>query len=49
MTDSWGGFDNSKKRIMEATDIAKMVYAAAQLSPQACVEDILIRPLLGDL
>jgi short-subunit dehydrogenase len=49
MTGSWGGFDNSKKRIMEASDIAKMVYAAAQLSPQACVEDILIRPLLGDL
>lgn len=49
MTDSWEGFDNSKKRIMEAADIAKMVHAAAQLSPQACVEEILIRPQLGDL
>ena len=49
MTDSWAGFDNSKKRIMEATDIAKMVYASSQLSPQACVEDIVIRPQLGDL
>ncbi|MFN8289116.1 MAG: SDR family oxidoreductase [Chitinophagaceae bacterium] len=49
MTDSWEGFDNSSKRILEATDIAKMVYAAAQLSPQACVEDIVIRPVLGDL
>jgi short-subunit dehydrogenase len=48
-TDSWGDFDNSAGRIMEATDIAKMVYAASQLSPQACVEEILIRPLLGDL
>lgn len=49
LTDSWGGFDNSSGRIMEAADIAKMVYAAAQLSFQACVEDIVIRPQLGDL
>jgi short-subunit dehydrogenase len=49
MTDSWAGFDNSSKRIMEAEDIAKMVYAASLLSPQACVEDIIIRPQLGDL
>jgi len=49
MSDSWGGFDNSSKRIMEADDIAKMIYAASQLSMQACVEDIIIRPQLGDL
>jgi hypothetical protein len=34
---------------MEADDIAKMIYAATQLSPQAVVEDIILRPLLGDL
>lgn len=49
MTESWGNYDNSSKRIMEADDIAKMVFAASQLSFQACVEDIIIRPLLGDL
>jgi short-subunit dehydrogenase len=49
MTDSWSGFDNSSNRIMEAEDIAKMIYAATQLSAQACVEDIIIRPVLGDL
>lgn len=49
MSDSWGNFDNSAKRIMEVDDIAKLVYATSQLSPQACVEDIIIRPLLGDL
>jgi len=49
MSDSWGNYDNSSKRIMEAADIAKLVYAASQLSPQACVEDIVIRPQLGDL
>lgn len=49
MTDSWAGFDNSSNRIMEAADIAKMVLAATQLSKQAVVEDIVIRPQLGDL
>jgi short-subunit dehydrogenase len=49
MSDSWGNYDNSSKRIMETDDIAKMVYAASQLSVQACVEDIIIRPQLGDL
>ena len=49
MTDSWNGFDNSGKRIMEAEDIAAMVLAASGLSPQAVAEDIVLRPLLGDL
>jgi short-subunit dehydrogenase len=49
LTDSWGDYDNSSHRIMEATDIAKMIFASSQLSPGACVEDIVIRPQLGDL
>ncbi len=49
LTDSWSGFDNSGGRIMEAADIARLVYAATCLSPQACTEDIIIRPQLGDL
>lgn len=49
LTDSWEGFDNSTRRIMEAADIAQMVYAASQLSIQACVEEIVVRPQLGDL
>ncbi|MFZ9387717.1 MAG: SDR family oxidoreductase [Chitinophagaceae bacterium] len=49
MTDSWSGFDNSSARIMEAEDIAKMILASSLLSPQACVEEIVIRPRLGDL
>jgi short-subunit dehydrogenase len=48
-TDSWGDFDNTQHRIMEAEDIAKMIYAASQLSAGACVEDIVLRPQLGDL
>ena len=48
-TDSWGDFDNSAGRIMEAGDIAAMVVAATKLSPQAVPEEIIIRPQLGDL
>lgn len=49
LTGSWEGFEIDPSRIMEADDIAAMVLAASKLSPQACVEDILMRPQLGDL
>lgn len=49
MTDSWKGFDNSRSRIMEASDIAEMVVASSKLSHQAVVEEIIMRPQLGDL
>jgi short-subunit dehydrogenase len=48
-TDSWTESGVDKKRFMEAEDIAKMIYAASQLSPQACVEEIILRPQLGDI
>lgn len=48
-TDSWKGSGVDEKRIMEANDVAEMIFAASQLSPQACVEDIILRPQLGDL
>jgi short-subunit dehydrogenase len=48
-TDSWKTSGVDAKRIMKAEDVAKMIYAASQLSPQACVEDIILRPQLGDL
>lgn len=49
MSDSWGEFDNSTRRIMDAKDIAKLIYTTSQLSPEACVEEIIIRPQRGDL
>jgi short-subunit dehydrogenase len=49
MSDSWAGANIDPKRIMEANDVAQMVYAASQLSAQATVEDIVMRPQLGDL
>lgn len=49
LTDSWGNYDNSKKRIMEAKDIADIIVTATKLSPAAVMEDIVLRPQLGDL
>jgi short-subunit dehydrogenase len=48
-TSSWEASDILPERIMEVDDIATMIYAASLLSPQACVEDFVIRPLLGDI
>lgn len=48
-TSSWFESGVTQSRIMEASDIAQLVYSASKLSPQACVEDIIIRPQLGDL
>lgn len=48
-TSSWEDSGVDPGRIMTAGDVARMVYAAASLSPQATVEDIVMRPQLGDL
>jgi short-subunit dehydrogenase len=48
-TDSWAGSGVDPQRIMTAADVAEMVYTASRLSSQATVEEILLRPQLGDL
>jgi short-subunit dehydrogenase len=49
MTSSWDGSDIDPKRIMEVNDVAELVYASTKLSSIAVVEDIIMRPQLGDL
>jgi short-subunit dehydrogenase len=49
MTASWEGAGVDPQRIMEVNDVAEMVWAASKLSPMAVVEDIILRPQLGDL
>ena len=49
LTDSWAGSDIDPGRIMEASDIAEIICSCTKLSPQACPEDIILRPQLGDL
>jgi short-subunit dehydrogenase len=46
---SWEGAAIDTNRIMEANDIAIMLWAAMQVSKQANVEHIVIRPIKGDL
>ena len=48
-TDSWKASGLPEARFMEAEDIAKTIYHSTLLSPQATVEEIIIRPQLGDL
>lgn len=49
MSPSWEGSGVQPDRIMQADDVAKMIVAAAGLSPAAVVEEIVLRPQLGDL
>ncbi|MGB1218013.1 MAG: SDR family oxidoreductase [Saprospiraceae bacterium] len=48
-SNSWAGVDLPESRLMQASDIAKMVWAAYNLSDAAVMEDIVLRPQLGDL
>ena len=48
-TDSWKGTDLPEDRFMDAKDVADTIWAAYTLSPRAVMEEILIRPQLGDL
>jgi len=48
-SDSWHGADFPTDRLMQATDIAKAVWGCYNLSDAAVVEELLIRPQLGDL
>ncbi len=48
-SNSWAGVDLPSDRIMEANDIAKIVVTALHLSDTAVIEDIILRPQLGDL
>ena len=48
-TASWEGVDIPEERFMKAVDVAESVWSAYNLSPQSVVEEIVIRPQLGDL
>lgn len=48
-TASWEGVDIPQERFMKAGDIADAIYACHTLSPQTVVEEIVLRPQLGDI
>lgn len=48
-TASWDGVDLPDERFMKVEDVAETVYAAYSLSKRSVVEEIIIRPQLGDI
>ncbi len=48
-SDSWKGVDLPRERLMEAEDVAKTVWCAWELGPSAVLEEVVLRPLPGDL
>jgi NADP-dependent 3-hydroxy acid dehydrogenase YdfG len=49
LTASWEGVDLPAERFMKPEDVAETIFTAYALSKQSVVEEILIRPQLGDL
>ncbi|GAB3501976.1 SDR family oxidoreductase [Spirosoma knui] len=49
LTASWAGTDLPEDRFMKPEDVAESAWAAYTLSKSAVVEEILIRPQLGDI
>jgi short-subunit dehydrogenase len=48
-TASWEGVDVPRERFMKPEDVADLIWACWQLSGRSVVEEILLRPQLGDL
>ncbi len=48
-TASWEGVDLPEDRFMKPEDVAEMIFTTYQLSDRTVVEDLVIRPQLGDL
>lgn len=49
LTDSWAGTDLPPDRFMKSEDIAQAIWAAYSLSEGAVLEELIIRPQLGDI
>jgi len=49
LTDMWAGEELPPNRLLDPDDIAKLVAAITTLSPQAVVEELICRPMLGDI
>ncbi|GAA4821937.1 SDR family oxidoreductase [Algivirga pacifica] len=48
-TASWDGVELPEDRFSKPEDVADVVYASYILSDRSCVEEVVIRPQLGDL
>jgi short-subunit dehydrogenase len=48
-SNSWAGADLPEDRIMQASDVAECVISSLRLSDSAVLEELVLRPQLGDL
>ena len=48
-SNSWSGVDLPEDRLMQASDIAEAIWSIFEMSPAAVIEEIIMRPQLGDL
>lgn len=48
-TSSWDGVEVEEGRLMKASDIAELIWTSFALSKLSVVEDIVVRPQLGDI
>lgn len=49
LTASWEGVNLPDERFMKVEDVADMIYASYVLSSRSVVEEVIIRPQLGDI
>lgn len=49
LTDSWAGTDLPPERFIKSEDVAEAVWAAYSLSEGTVLEELIIRPQLGDI
>ncbi len=49
LTDIWADDDVEENRLLQPSDIGKIVDLVLKLSNQSVIEDIIIRPMLGDM
>lgn len=48
-SESWKGATLPHSRLMQADDVAQTLISCLKMTPSACVEEIILRPQLGDL
>ncbi len=49
MSASWEGVDLPQERFMKAEDVSKALYNAYEMSDRTVIEEIVMRPQLGDI
>ncbi|HXH17908.1 MAG TPA: SDR family oxidoreductase [Chitinophagales bacterium] len=48
-TPSWAGINLPESRFMDAKDVADLIFAIFSLSQRSVVEEVVLRPMLGDI